>query len=52
MLIKYLAKILKITPANILIVSGATGRNKSISVENIDEEKLIAKLHPFLNEPK
>ena len=52
MLIKYLAKTLKITPANILIVSGATGRNKSISVENIDEEQLKAKLHPFLNEPK
>jgi len=48
MLIKFLAKTLKITPANIYITSGATGRNKLISIENIDEERLKAKLNPFL----
>ncbi|MGV7220028.1 MAG: DUF167 domain-containing protein [Nitrospinales bacterium] len=52
MLIKFLAKTLKTTPANIFIVSGATGRNKSISVENFDEEQLMAKLYPFITKEK
>ena len=50
MLIKFLAKTLKTSPTNIFIVSGATGRNKSISVENIDEEELMARLHPYISE--
>ncbi len=49
-LVKFLARILKTSPGNITIVSGATGRNKSISVEDFDEGKLMAKLKPFLSE--
>jgi uncharacterized protein (TIGR00251 family) len=48
MLIKFLAKTLKITPASIFIASGATGRNKSISIENINEEQLKEKLSSFI----
>jgi len=52
MLVKFLAKTLKTAPGNISIVSGTTGRNKSISVENFDEEMLMIKLHPFISETK
>ena len=52
MLVKFLAKTLKMAPANIIIVSGATGRNKSILVEHIDEKELMTKLHPFINKTK
>jgi uncharacterized protein (TIGR00251 family) len=52
MLIKFLAKTLKTAPANIFIVSGAMGRKKIISIENFDEEQLMAKLYPLISKTK
>ena len=52
MLVKFLARILKTAPGAISIVSGATGRNKSISVEDFDEERLMTQLKPFLSTTK
>lgn len=52
MLVKFLGKILNTAPSTISIASGASGRNKSISIEGFDEETLMAKLQPFLNKAK
>lgn len=51
-LLKFLARALKTPPGNISIVNGAAGRNKSISIEGFDEEKLMAKLKPFFDGTK
>lgn len=50
MVIKFLSKSLKITPSRISIALGATSRNKTISIEGLDEESLMTKLKPFLKE--
>ena len=49
-LVKFIARALGASSGNISIVSGAAGRNKTISVEDLDEAGLMAKLRPFLSE--
>ncbi len=51
-LVKFLAKTLKTSPGKISIITGATGRNKSIHVEDFDEDSLMLILKPFLSPTK
>ncbi len=48
MCIKFLAKILSVSPSQITIVSGLQGRKKVIRVKGIDSSELVIKL-PQLN---
>ena len=50
MVVKFLSKTLQLTPSRISIVGGTTSRNKTISIEGLDEDALMTKLKPFIGE--
>jgi hypothetical protein len=44
MCVKFLAKLLDVSPSQIVIVRGETSRNKTIEVKNLDETAFIEKI--------
>jgi uncharacterized protein (TIGR00251 family) len=47
--VKYLAEFLDISPSRVSIVQGLTGRNKTIKIEDMDENTFINKIMFVIN---
>ncbi|PIQ97316.1 MAG: YggU family protein [Nitrospinae bacterium CG11_big_fil_rev_8_21_14_0_20_56_8] len=49
--IKFLAKWLKVSPSQITIVTGQTGRRKIIRIDGMSGDEFFGKLAPILGDP-
>ena len=45
MCIKFIAKTLNVSPSQVTIVSGQTGRNKIIRIEDMEIPEFLEKIH-------
>ncbi|MBI5427687.1 MAG: YggU family protein [Nitrospinae bacterium] len=50
--VKFLAKALDVSPSRIAIVSGLSGRNKTIQIEAMDEKAFLEKLQAIVPDLK